>query len=75
MKDAPVLIKKFLVSRKRVVSSSYWNLVVMFVTYTNRLRLCQKSVRWHAHFLLTFGSAWLNSCNPVTRLQGIVSGV
>lgn len=47
----------FLVCRKRVVSSSYWNLAVVFVTQTNRLRLCQKSVRWHAYFLLTFSTA------------------
>lgn len=42
----------------------------MSVTQTNRL-ICQKSVRWHAHFLLSFSTIWLNSCFPLTGLQGV----
>jgi hypothetical protein len=72
--EASILIKKlFLVCRKRVVSSSYWNLAVMFVTQTNRL-MCQRSVRWHARFLLSLRTAWLNSCSAMAGLRGIVRG-
>lgn len=70
--NAPILINRlFLVCRERIVSA-HWNLSVVFATYTNRLRLCQESVRWLVHFLLTFSIVWLNACISVAGLQGSV---